>query len=376
MSWRSMMSQTERKIAFIASSTLLLSTLEYLIPKPLPFLRLGLANIPLLLILDSVSLGAYSVVLLLKAIGQGMISGTLFSYLFFISLAGTLASGYAMKGVKVLLKHHVSLVGCSLVGAFVSNLAQLQVASWVAYGPAIWVAAPLMLSLGLFSSLILGLLAQRYQHKGLIPKALSEGTLILELPVIEQQKHHLLMAVATLLCIVAILFAQSLTSLVLITLCMYLMQLCARRKIRILPPLMLIISLVLLSLFEPNGRVLHSFGSVAFTQGSLELALTKALRLISLLSASQSLVASNPKLKGRAGSLLMLSLSYFALISRSFKATEGSVIQRVDQALLKAAQKKDSPVEAFKRKPMKRNLFLFFAVIVYIISIYSYLYTK
>ncbi|NBK25683.1 MAG: heptaprenyl diphosphate synthase, partial [Spirochaetia bacterium] len=46
------MSRTERKIAFVAAATLLLSTLEYLIPKPLPFLRLGLANLPILLVLD------------------------------------------------------------------------------------------------------------------------------------------------------------------------------------------------------------------------------------------------------------------------------------------------------------------------------------
>ena len=333
-----MMSQTERKIAFIASSTLLLSTLEYLIPKPLPFLRLGLANIPLLLILDSMSLGAYSVVLLLKAIGHGMISGTLFSYLFFISLAGTLASGYAMKAVKASFKQNVSLVGCSLVGAFVSNLSQLQVASWVAYGPAIWVAAPLMLSLGLISSFALGLLAQLYQQKGELPKAFSESTLHLELPVTEEYQHHKAMAIATLLCIIAILFTQSLLSLVLVTVLMYLMQLSARRKIRVLPPLMLSFSLVLLSLFEPNGRVLYSLGSVAFTSGSLELALTKALRLISLLSASQCLTASNPKLKGRAGALLMLTLSYFSLLSRSFKATKGSIIKRIDQALLTTAK--------------------------------------
>ena len=367
------MSQTERKIAFIASSTLLLSTLEYLIPKPLPFLRLGLANIPLLLILDSFSWRAYSAVLLLKAVGHGMISGTLFSYLFFISLAGTLASGYAMKALHAGLKQNVSLVGCSLAGALISNLAQLQVASWVAYGPAIWVAAPLMLSLGVISSLSLGLLALLYQQKGELPKALSNNTLIVELPLTRSQQHHRSMAIATLLCIVAILSARSLLSLALITGLMYLMQVTARRKIRITPPLMLIISLLLLSLFEPNGRVLYSVGSLAFTSGSLELALTKALRLISLLSASQSLTASNPKLKGRAGSLVMLSLSYFSLLSGSFKATEGSVINRIDQALLNTAANKQKIIpKPNEKQAIHTPLVLLLTVAVIATSITSY----
>ncbi|HRV24098.1 MAG TPA: Gx transporter family protein, partial [Sphaerochaeta sp.] len=107
------MSPTDRKISFIAASTLLLSSLEHLIPKPLPFLRLGLANLPLLLILQSIDYPSYFFILLLKAIGQGMVSGTLFSYLFLISLAGTMSSGYAMKLLKGLLKNRVSLVGIS-----------------------------------------------------------------------------------------------------------------------------------------------------------------------------------------------------------------------------------------------------------------------
>ena len=69
------MSQSERKVAFISAVTLLCSTLEFLIPKPLPFLRLGLANLPLLLILDFIDLPSFLAILLLKAIGQGMVSG-------------------------------------------------------------------------------------------------------------------------------------------------------------------------------------------------------------------------------------------------------------------------------------------------------------
>lgn len=367
------MSQTERKIAFIGATTLLLSSVEYLIPKPLPFLRLGLANLPLLIILESMGWKAYLAILFLKAIGQGLVSGTLFSYLFLISLAGTLSSGIAMKAVKLLLKSKVSLVGISLVGAFVSNLAQLAVAALVAYGPSIWVAAPLMLTLGLVSSFALGLLAEIYLQKSSFAHSLHDETYSFSLPIVEQGSYYPKVAIASLLCIVAILFTDTLTYLALLTFCMYLLQLTARRKLRLLPPAMLLISLAILSLFEPNGKVLLSLGSVAFTEGSLKLALTKALRLMSLLAASQCLTASNPRLKGRAGSVLLLDLAYFGQLSSSFRATKGSLVTRIDQALHHAAAGKggETTQQTIKRRPIYEPLFLLLSLCVLVIALLS-----
>ncbi|WP_320121449.1 Gx transporter family protein [uncultured Sphaerochaeta sp.] len=367
------MSQTEKKIAFISAATLLLSTLEYLIPKPLPFLRLGLANLPLLVILDGMSFGPFFIILLLKAVGQGMVSGTLFSYLFLISLAGTLSSGIAMKGAKQLLGIRVSLVGCSLLGAFVSNLSQLQVASWVAYGPSIWIAAPLMLALGMVTSFALGLLAEIYLQRGTTGKALTQGTLSLSIPPTEEKVPHKHLLFASLLAIVAILLAKGLVTLAVITALMYLLQWVAGRRIRIIPALMLIFSLVVLSLFEPNGKVLLSMGTLAFTEGSLTIALTKALRLLSLLAASQSLSASNPKIEGKAGTLLALTLAYFSLLTRSFRETKGSVIQRVDQALQATASGKgtDKTPPVTHKKPINIPLFLFIVLGVLAVSLIS-----
>lgn len=332
------MSPTDRKISFIAASTLLLSSLEHLIPKPLPFLRLGLANLPLLLVLQSIDYPPYFFILLLKAIGQGMVSGTLFSYLFFISLAGTMSSGFTMKLLKGLLKKRVSLVGISVVGAFVSNLAQLQVASWVVYGPAIWVATPLMLGLGMITSIILGFLGERYLQYGSFPKTFLTDSFEPVLPTVEEQTHHIERTIAMIVAITAILFAQGPIPLLMITLLMYAIQRMSRRKIRLLPPLMLLFSLILLALFEPSGQVIFTLGTLALTKGSIALALTKGLRLIALLSASQSLVSSNPRFKGRLASLLVLALSYFGILTACFRTVKGSLLERVDGALFCGAK--------------------------------------
>jgi heptaprenyl diphosphate synthase len=154
---------------------------------------------------------------------------------------------------------------------------------------------------------------------------------------------------------------------------MYLLQLTARRKLRLLPPAMLLISLAILSLFEPNGKVLLSLGSVAFTEGSLTLAFTKALRLMSLLAASQCLTASNPRLKGRSGSILLLDLAYFGQLSSSFRATKGSLVKRIDQALHHAAAGEDvgTPQQQMRTRSIHEPLFLLLSLCVLVIALLS-----
>ncbi len=360
------MSRTERKIAFVAAATLLLSTLEFLIPKPLPFLRLGLANLPILLVLDIFTFRSFFILLLLKSIGQGFVSGTLFSYLFFISLSGTLASGLLMKGTKALFKSRVSLVGCSIIGAMASNTAQLGSASLLIYGKTIWVAAPLMLGIGIISSIFLGFVAERYKAKGTLLPLLAQDELTLELPLIQEREHNGKVALAALLAIAAILTVDKLVPLAIITALMYALQTIAKRRIRVTPPLMLLFSMLLLSLFEPYGKVLFAFGSVAFTQGSVEIALIKALRLISLLAASQCISASNPRLRTKSLAYIPLTLGYFTLLSSSFRGSAGSVLQRVDQTLLKTAA---GSVEFHSKETKRIQTPLFMGVVLVVLGV-------
>jgi uncharacterized membrane protein len=366
------MSRFERRIAFISAITLLFSTLEFLIPKPLPFLRLGLANLPLLIIIQSIDLRSFFVILVMKALGQGMVSGTLFSYLILVSLAGTLSSGLAMYALARLLKERVSLVGISLVGAFVSNLSQIAVAALLVYGRAIWIAAPVMLSLGLATSLVLGFLAQRYKTHSSFAQRLTQDEVELGLPSLYESRHYPVASVTALLSIAAIIVVRDLWPLVATVLLMYAMQLACRRRVRITPALMLLLSLVLLSFLEPNGRVLLVLGKFALTEGALEVALIKGLRLIALLSASQALVGTNPPLRGRAGRLVVLTLAYFSALLTSFKERTGSLVERIDQALQAAAGESGGPLSSPQEtKTIHSSLVVAIGLGVIAISVFS-----
>ena len=88
--------------SFLAALCLLLSSVEYAIPKPLPFLRLGLANLPIILSLRKLSVRNVLLLTLLKIVGQAIISGTLFSYVFLLSASGSIASVCIMLFVFLL----------------------------------------------------------------------------------------------------------------------------------------------------------------------------------------------------------------------------------------------------------------------------------
>ena len=161
------MTQTTDKklLPFLAALCLFLAAVEYAIPKPLPFLRLGLANMPVIIALFLMPTRDIYKLILLKIIGQALITGTLFSYIFIFSAAGSLASGLAMLGVHRLFKSRISCIGLSLAGAAANNLAQLIVAYFVLFGSATKYIAPILLISGSITGLLLGIFTQMFIEK-------------------------------------------------------------------------------------------------------------------------------------------------------------------------------------------------------------------
>jgi heptaprenyl diphosphate synthase len=144
---------------------LFFSTIEYLFPKPFPFFRLGLANLPVLLALDLFSPGYVLLLVLLKIVGQGLINGTLASYVFLFSLAGSLSSGLVMLGVYRAGNRWISLIGVSLFGSLASNIVQVTLSVTFIFGETAWVIAPPFLALGVASGLVVGIFAQRFRMR-------------------------------------------------------------------------------------------------------------------------------------------------------------------------------------------------------------------
>ena len=144
-----------------------LSALEYIIPKPLPFLRLGISNVPLIIAAGFFSPAAYFLLALVKIAAQGALGGTFFSWIFLFSLAGTAMSAALMRLLKRALKGAVSAVGLSVAGALASNAAQLLIArAWI-FGESASAIAPLLLGAGVICGVAVGVFAEFFTRKSL-----------------------------------------------------------------------------------------------------------------------------------------------------------------------------------------------------------------
>lgn len=152
-------------VAFFGALSLFFATLEYLFPKPIPFFRLGLSNLPLLVSLGFFSFREQLLLLLLKVVGTGIVNGTLASHVFLFSTGASLASFLVMYGLfRLFPARWLSLTGISLAGALASNAVQIVLAITVVYGPASGVVAPWYFGLGTFTGIAMGWGAEQFQR--------------------------------------------------------------------------------------------------------------------------------------------------------------------------------------------------------------------
>ncbi len=152
-------------VAFLGALCLFLSTVEYLFPKPVPFMRLGLANLPILISLRILPFPYLMLLTLVKVLGQGLINGTLASYVFLFSLTGSYTSSLVMYAVSRLPGRFISEVGISLAGALTSNTVQVLLSILFIFGKNSGVITPLFLGMGTGSGLLIGLIASGFVRR-------------------------------------------------------------------------------------------------------------------------------------------------------------------------------------------------------------------
>jgi heptaprenyl diphosphate synthase len=157
---------SKKTLALLGACCLFLSAVEYMIPKPLPFLRIGIANLPLMLALDVLPLRAFFILIGIKVFGQALITGTLFSYIFLFSLAGTFLSALLMYILrKIFSGKLLSFIGIGTAGAMVSNAAQLALAHIFIFRESVRYIAPPFLIAGLVTGIALGIFCEVFTRK-------------------------------------------------------------------------------------------------------------------------------------------------------------------------------------------------------------------
>ncbi len=118
-------------VAALAAAGIALYVVESFVPMPLPFIKIGLANIASVLALALIGVGGMFAVILLRIVVGGLLVGSFMGPAFILAISAGIASGAAMALVKVLAPRVFSLFGISLIGSVVHVMVQLVIVRYV-----------------------------------------------------------------------------------------------------------------------------------------------------------------------------------------------------------------------------------------------------
>jgi heptaprenyl diphosphate synthase len=129
-----MMQLQNRKIVYIAmlsAGATVVAILERFIPMPIPFLKLGLANIFIIFALFIHPLAALTVIII-KIFFSSIIFGGIFQPITIMQIVGGISG---LIGMYLIIKSNIkcSLLGISIIGAFIHNITMLFTAGLIAH---------------------------------------------------------------------------------------------------------------------------------------------------------------------------------------------------------------------------------------------------
>jgi heptaprenyl diphosphate synthase len=146
----------EARLAGLIVIGLLLFIFEAYLPRPIPWLKFGLANIVTLIALYWMGWRAAIIVSLLRIVIGSFFTGNLFTPGFFLSLSG----GVAAVGIMcVLFQLRIfSLLTVSIAGAMMHNFGQLLAAIYILFkNEVLWYLWPYLLFTAIITGIVTGL---------------------------------------------------------------------------------------------------------------------------------------------------------------------------------------------------------------------------
>ncbi len=152
-------------LAFFTALAVSVFFLEIFIPKPLPFMKLGLSNVVILILLFTKNIRPALIVAITKIFLGGLLAGTLFSPTTLLSSVGTVFSLLAMIFLMK-LPINFSILGVSIGGAIGHNFGQIIVVRIVLIKEnPIFYLTPLLIIMGIATGIITGYLAKIFIDK-------------------------------------------------------------------------------------------------------------------------------------------------------------------------------------------------------------------
>ncbi len=332
--------EEKQRVAYLCALTLLFSYAEMLLPRVVPFFRLGLANTVILLALN-MRVAPFLLLTVIKAVAASLMAGTLFSPFLLISLAQSSASGivmyalfYANRQCKGKL---LSVYGISAAGSALSAIVQIALSSLYLGSGTQALLGPMLLfntTSGILTAFLSTSLCIPQKTPLLLQeseKPAADGKDWEAAPRTRASRPHktIVAALAVLLFAAAVFFIKPIPALCAALFLSLLAQKIIGRRIMFLPHLSLWLFVIISSLLVPGGKVLFSVWNFSITQDALLAGIQKALRLSCVSALSQCAAGLKPSEQSLVGS----ALGYYRGLSRVFCATSGTVLKKTRAAL-------------------------------------------
>lgn len=149
---------------------LYLSLVENIIPKPFPWMKIGLSNISILIALEKFNSKMAIKTLVLRVLIQALMLGTLFTPGFIISItAGSLSTGLMIVLYK--FRKYLSLVAISSFSGFTHNFLQLIIVYLLMFrnmeinSKSIFIFITIFLLVGVITGFITGFITEKLNLK-------------------------------------------------------------------------------------------------------------------------------------------------------------------------------------------------------------------
>ncbi len=281
-------SEKRRRLAALLALCFFLGIIENLIPKPLPFFRLGLANLPLVLALPLLTSWEYFFLVFIKIFISAYMGGTLFSPLLLLALSGSLASGLGMWLLYRLSRGSFSLVAISVAGAFIHGILQILVAKeFLSVSSIDYFFLPI-LGISSLSGLLIGILTIRIDFDSWLLE-IDQDLGVYNQGVQKRRKSYLIASL--LLLMLGFVFFFSVKDWIwlnAITGALLIFRVITERKFKIMIySLGSYFAVLLLFLLAPEGRLIAEIGPLKICESSLIEGLEKGAVLVGLIQISK-----------------------------------------------------------------------------------------
>jgi len=187
------------RIGRLAALCMLLGYAETFVPLPIPGVKLGLANIPILVALAEGDIAGAAGISAIKVLATGLLFGSPLTIAY--SATGTLLAVCGMAPLSRLKTMHLWML--SIIGALLHEAGQLVVATAVLGTTTVWYASPLLIVAGCITGALCGALAQRLLQY--MPNA-SDAASVASVPLPQRPPRRTGIAFAVLIAFVIAMF--------------------------------------------------------------------------------------------------------------------------------------------------------------------------